>query len=298
MPKKPAPKPPVKEKPPTKPKTIVQEVFDAFVGRGIRPLSLWSALCFFPGILVILLLPNEFSYPSAVFSTVVLLWSWTVPWERICAILIDIGKIRESLADIIPLIPGLVPYLPKLVRAILPNILTVAPATGTIAPYMKDMLKYPEFVANSLPLMIPKIDLILKYDVIDQLGPSFAEMDERHVKKLELIMPQMMDQLEKLLPYFHIIAPHIVEISLRADKLFPYIDYMLPHAEAMKDHIWWLIPFADVDGFEEFMPYLDELAPYIDEFAPYGPSLLPYVSKIRKHIPILIQNADTLLPQL
>jgi len=134
--------------------------------------------------------------------------------------------------------------------------------------------------------------------MIEQLGPHLQYMDERHFSKIEKVLPDMMDKLETLAPYFHIIAPHMVEISLRADRLFPYIDYMLPHAETMKDHIWWLIPFADVDGFELFMPHLDELAPLIDELAPFGPQLLPYMAKMKKHIPILIENAETLLPQL
>jgi len=45
---------------------------------------------------------------------------------------------------------------------------------------------------------------------------------------------------------------------------------------------------------------LDKLAPHIDEFAPYGRLLLPHAlnPKVRKHIPLLLENIDTVLPNL
>ena len=295
--KKPAPKPPPKEILVIPPRTPSEQVFDALVGRGIRPLSLWASSLFVPGLLLLGFGP-ETGYETTILVLMLLIWGWTVPWERIASILIDVRNIRESLADCAPLIPGMLPYVPEMARVIVPNAVKLAPAFGTLAPYLKYLLKYPEFAAKSLPLLVPKFDIMMKYNMIEQLGPSFPHLDMRHYSKLEKILPDMMAKLELLAPYFHIIAPHVVEISLRADRLFPHIEYMLPHAETMKDHIWWLIPFADIDGFELFMPHLDELAPMIDDLAPYGPDLLPYFAKMRKHIPILIENAPTLLPQL
>ena len=279
------------------PKTPFEEVWGAVVGKGIRPFSLWFAAVFLPATLTLVIIPLDgYEYIFTILFSWICLW--TVPYEKLAKILVDIGNIRECLADCLPLIPGLFPYLPGLAKAIIPNIFKIAPAAGSLAPYLKYLLKYPDFVAKALPILIPKIDLMLQFNMIEQIGPHFKYMDRRHYDKLEIILQDLVDDLENLAPYFHIIAPHIVEISLRADKLFPVVHYLLPHAEEMQQHIWWLIPFADVPGFEEFMPHLDKLAPHIDEFAPYGPDLLPFVGKMRKHIPILVENAETLLPQL
>lgn len=296
-PKKKAPKQPKRVEVPPPPKTTVDEIVDVIVGRGLRPLSLWFAAILLPGVLTVLIIvPLEWTL-TAVVSLCGLMF-WTVPFDQLARFLINIGNLRECLADCAPYAPGMLPYLPEMLRVMIPNIFKLAPAAGPLAPYLKYLLKYPDFVAKALPILVPKIDLMLRYNMIEQLGPQFKYMDRRHLDKLEIILQPMMDDLENLAPYFHIIAPHIVEISLRADKLFPVINYLLPHAEDMKQHIWWLIPFADVDGFEEFMPHLDRLAPHIDEFAPYGPDLLPYMAKMKKHIPILLDNVESLLPQL
>jgi hypothetical protein len=296
--KKGPPKPPPKRELPKKqPRNLVEQIFDAFVGRGIRPVSLWVALVFVPGLLC-LYFTSTTNHLNLFVLGFVGVCGWTVPLEKVARFIIALGNIRESLADVAPLIPGVLPYIPRMAKVIVPNAVKLAPAAGDLAPHLKYLLKYPEFAANALPLLVPKFDVMMEYNMIELLGPSLPFMDMRHYSKLEIILPDMMAKIDTLAPYFHIIAPHIVEISLRADRLFPYIEYMLPHAEAMKEHIWWLIPFADIDGFEEFMPHLDALAPFIDDFAPYGLELLPYVAKIRKHIPILIQNAETLVPQL
>lgn len=299
-PKKKAPKQPKREEIPLPPKTASDEVIDALVGRGVRPLSLWIALIVVPGLVLDWLALETVDQTIRFYYRVVVIGFclWTVPYDKVAGILIDIGKIRECLADCAPLMPGLFPYLPTLLPILGRNIFQVAPIAGTLAPYLKDMLKYPDFVAKSLPLLITKLPIVVKYNIIEQLGPHFKYMDRRHIDKLDLIFKDLIDQLDELAPYFHIIAPHIVEIALRADKLFPVIHYLLPHAEDMQQHIWWLIPFADIDGFDEFMPYLDKLAPHIDDFAVYAQELLPYVGKMKKHIPILIENVDSLLPQL
>ena len=302
-PKKRAPKPPKKVEPPPPPKTALEEVVDAFVGRGVRPLSLWLALILVPGLLIDWIVFSEVQATGRntqyYFRLALMAFCfWTVPFDQVAGVLIDVGKLRECLADCAPLMPGLAPYLPELLPILARNIFQIAPIAGTLAPYLKDMLKYPDFVAKSLPLLISKLPLVIKYNIVEQLGPHFKYMDRRHIDKLDLIFPDLIGQLDELAPYFHIIAPHIVEIALRADKLFPVIHYLLPHAEDMQHHIWWLVPFADVDGFEEFMPQLDKLAPHIDEFAIYGPELLPYVGKMKQHLPILIENIDSLLPQL
>jgi hypothetical protein len=294
-----------KKKAPTQPKRVELEeeikvpslktdFIKAVTGKGIRPLNLWFALIGLPTLITL----TYFYESLMIVGLVIFLWFWTIPFEKIAKILIDIGNLRECLADCAPFVPGLLPFLPDLARVMIPNLFVIAPAAGTLAPYLKYLLPYPAFVAKALPILLPKLDLMLKYNMIEQIGPQFKFMDQRHFSKLEIILQDLVDDLENLAPYFHIIAPHIVEISLRADKLFPVVHYLLPHAESMQQHIWWLIPFADIDGFEEFMPYLDKLAPHIDEFAPYGPELLPYVGKMKKHIPILIENVDTLLPQL
>jgi hypothetical protein len=287
-----APRPPPKPVQFVPSRTPIEKVVDAFVGRGVRPVSNWLVYVLGPMCMMAMFASGN------VLLLLLAICAWTAPMEVVASFLVDLGKIRESLADCVPLLPGIAPYAPEMLRVLIPNAFKLAPGAGTLAPYLKYLLRYPEFAAKSLPHLVPKFDVMLKFNMIEQIGPAFAEMDMRHYSKLEKILPDMMAQLDKLAPYFHIIAPHVVEISLRADKLFPYIDYMLPHAETMKDHIWWLIPFADIEGVEEFMPYLDDLAPFIDDFAPYGLELLPYVSKIRKHIPILIENAETLVPQL
>lgn len=286
--------------PPSSPVDSSSLVWDALVGRGLRPASLWASAVFLPCVSACV-----FAKSSAVlyetdlhlvYALALMVCVWTVPWEWVAGILVDVGKLRECLADCLPLMPGLLPYLPQMLPPLLLNIFTVAPHAGALAPYLKHLLKHPKFVAKALPILIPKIDIMA--DMIDDIGPHFANMDERHYAKLELIIQDLVDQIEVLKPHFHIICPHIVEISLRADKLFPIVNYLLPHAEACKDHIGWLIPFSDIEGFDEFLPYLDALVPHIETFAPYGPMLLPYVGKMRKHIPILIENAGTLLPQL
>lgn len=294
--KKAVPKPPSKIVKVIPPRTIVEQVFDVVIGRGLRPLHVWFSATSTLLLMNILLVENANKING--FYLLALWASWTAPLESIAEVLRDIGKIRESLADVIPLLPGIAPYAPEMLRILVPNTFKLLPAAGTMAPYLKYLLKYPDFAAKALPHMVPKMDIFMEYNMIEMIGPSFAEMDMRHYSKIEKILPDMMAKLDMLAPYFHIIAPHIVEISLRADRLFPYVEYMLPHAETMKDHIWWLIPFADIDGYELFMPHLDVLAPFVEDLAPHGPELLPYFAKINKHIPILIENAETLVPQL
>lgn len=272
--------------------SLWSDIRDALVGRGVRPFSLWFAAVVLPSMVALLM-----TGPQAA-ALVAILWAWTVPYEFVANLVTDLGKVRQCLADTLPLLPGVLPYLPEMAVALGPNLHRALPAIGSLAPYLKYLMKYPAFMARALPILMQKIEIMIEYDMINLLGPNFEYMDQRHYDKLESILQDLVDDLEVLAPQFHIIAPHIVEISLRADRLFPVIHYILPYAEEMKDHIWWLVPFADVEGFEEFMPYLDKLAPHIDEFAPYGPKLLPYIGKMRRHIPIIIDNIDTLLPKL
>ena len=290
-------------------------LWDALVGRGIRPYSLWLCAVGIPCTVTLHLAhadagggasgrrangacatdaDRESLFALHVFFACVV--GWTIPWDWVAGVLGDVGKLRECLADCAPYAPGLVPYLPQILPPIILNIHRVAPVAGSLAPYLKYLLPYPAFIAKALPHLIKKIELA--GPLIDQIGPKFKEMDARHFAKLELIIEDLVDQLEELLPHFHVIAPHIVEIALRADKLFPIVHYLIPHVNTMGHHIWWLIPFADVEGFEELVPYIDRLAPHIEEFAEFGPMLLPYMSKMRKHIPILLDNVDALLPQL
>lgn len=295
-----APKEPKRpEKPPPPPTTVLEEFWRGFVGRGIRPFSLWFYCIFVPVALVqVFDLASMISseYSGYINSLCVFVAVWTVPFERVANFLLGLGNLRDCLADVVPHLPGLVPYLPGMLPHILPNLWQIAPAVGPLAPYLKFLITRPKFLAKALPLLVPRMELMLKYNVIDLLGANFERMEDLHYEKLEMILPDLMRDLPVLAPHFHIIAPYIVEIAERADVLFPVVPLLLPHIDECKQHLWWLVPFADVPGFQEFLVYLDELVGSIDEFAVYGPDLLPFIPKIRSQIPILVENLDTLLP--
>jgi hypothetical protein len=276
-----------------KPFSPKQALYDALLGKGLYPFSLWVFVIGIPVLVITYLKPTN-NY--LVWIIAMAIAQWTIPLESISKAASDLGKLRECLHECAPFAPGLVPYLPQLLPVLILNIHKVGPYSGDLAPFLKYLLPYPDFVTKALPILLRKIDLMAP--LIPEIGPQFAQMDRRHFSKIEIILPDLVDQIEELLPMFHIIQPHLVEISLRADRLFPVVHYLIPHAEKMGKHIGWLVPFADIENFEEFLPFIDRLAPYIDDFAPYGPQLLPYISKIRKHMPILLENIDGLAPNL
>lgn len=294
MSKKKAPKPPKPAaKPPAKPTTLSEDFFNALVGRGLRPFSVWFGAIFLP---LLLLLCWGTGNRSSTVGLCVAVWLWTVPLDKIAWFLLGLGNVRECLADVLPHAGGLVPYLPEMLWVILPNLWAMLPAFGPLAPYLKFLIQRPAFLAKALPLMAPRIELMLQYNMIELLGANFERMQDIHYEKLEMILPDLMRDLPLLAPDFHVIAPFIVEIAERADVLFPVVQLLLPHIDECEPHLWWLVPFADVPGFQDFLVYLDVLVSSIDEFAIYGPELLPYIPKIRAQIPILVENLDSLLP--
>jgi len=269
----------------------LKQSWDALVGRGLRPFNLWVLVILVPFFLAWYFL----HLPTLLF---VLPCVWTVPWESIAKLVTDLGKLRECLADCAPFLPGLIPYFPQLIPPLILNIHRIAPFAGDIAPFIKDLLPYPQFVAKALPKLLTRIEIM--GPMIGKFGPQFSKFDQRHFDKLEIVLDDMVMKCHLMIPHVDLLAPHLPEIALRADKLMPIVHYILPYAETMGDHIEWLIPYADMENFEEFMPMLDKLAPHIDEFAPFGRALLPHAlnPKVRKHIPILLENIDTVLPNL
>ena len=292
----PLPPPPA---PPTPPASEKREppLQAALHGKGLPDMKTYVLVALLPSVAVLAGLHAVLNATNVyAVAVVACVNAWVVPLASLAKLFTDLDKIRSVLLECAPLLPGLIPYLPQLAPPLILNVHRVLPYAGDLAPYLPPLLKHPAFVATALPKLLRKVEIMAP--LIPQVGPKFAEMDERHFAKLELVLDDLVDQIEELLPYFPIIAPHIVPISLRADRLFPVVRYLIPHADKMKDHIGWLVDFADVEGFEEFLPFIDKLAPYVEEFAPHGPKLLPYIPKMRGLMPILLDNIDTLAPQL
>lgn len=223
---------------------------------------------------------------------------WVFPLDRMADMLIAASRIRAMIPDIIPHIPELIQMFPDLIPVI-PVIPALLPYISDIAPYVGDMLVHKKFLIKLFPKMVDKIDKVAP--LMKFIAPAFHKFDQRHLDKMESTLDQLVSQIDKIAPHVEILQPYMAEIVLQSDKLLPHMDLLLLYVHELKDHMHWMIDFAEVEGFDKMIHLLPELVPSIDLFAPVAPKLKDHLPLVMPHMEVLVKHIDSVgdsLPEL
>jgi hypothetical protein len=289
--------------PPTRPRasssislttTVESVIWNALCGRGLRPYSLWLVTIGFPTLVLFWNLRHDesvLSWSAWIFAG--LFATWTIPPETLGQAIIDVGKFRNALADIIPILPQIATKLPKLIAAAAPILPQLLPHLGTVAPHLPALLPHAEFLTRILPKLTSRIDDLIP--LVEKVGPKFKDFTPEHFEKLELIIDDVVERLDILAPHIDALLPIITDGILVAPKMLPHIEKVIPHLASLEKDLAWLLPFAEIEGVEEMLPYLDKIAPRIHELEPFAEIIGPQIGKLKKHLPLLANDLDVLL---
>lgn len=108
----------------------------------------------------------------------------------------------------------------------------------------------------------------------------------------------MLENIDYMIPLVDVLVPHFDKIVPHGAKLFPHFKVLLPHAEAVAAHADALMPFLEMEGWEDALPYLEPLARNIDHLAPHAHILQDEAifQKLRPKIPLMAEYLDNLIP--
>ena len=168
------------------------------------------------------------------FITAGILAGWTIPPETLGKGIIDFGKFRQHLADIIPVLPSIATKLPRLLYVVAPHFGTLFPHLGTVAPHLGALLPHAEMLTRIIPKLSTKLDLLLQGDLLEKVAPAFAALDAEHMARLEMVLDDVVDKLDVLAPHIGTFTPILEDGIMVADRMLPFIEFVIPHLVALR----------------------------------------------------------------
>ena len=271
---------------------------DFLTGRGIRPYSLWLMLIGIPSLLIFWSIrKNDSTEAWILYVVTALVAGWSIPTTYFGNVIADIGRFRKSIVEIVPILPQIATSLPRLIYVAYPVLPELLPQMGKIAPNLKHLLPHAEFLIRIVPKVSSRLDELIP--LVEKVAPKFKEFTPEHLANLELILDDVIEKLDLLLPHIEALTPILTEGILVAPRMMPHIEKVLPHLARLEKDLEWLIPFAEIEGVELMLPLLDKIAPRIGELQPYAEALLPHMDKLKTLSPHLrSDNIDALLDTL
>jgi len=233
-----------------------------------------------------------------VFITAGILAGWTIPPETLGKGIIDFGKFRQHLADIIPVLPSIATKLPRLLYVVAPHFGTLFPHLGTVAPHLGALLPHAEMLTRIIPKLSTKLDLLLQGDLLEKVAPAFAALDAEHMARLEMVLDDVVDKLDVLAPHIGTFTPILEDGIMVADRMLPFIEFVIPHLVALQADLDWLLPFAEIEGVEKLIPLMDKIVPQLQAVKPLAESLRPHLPMLLKQAPLIADNIDVFLELL
>ena len=267
---------------------------DALVGRGLKPYSLWLFTVGVPTLVLFYKLRfNDSAEAWAAFVFAGVFAAWTIPPETLGRAIVDFGEARRILAEIIPVLP--VRSLPRLVAASYPLWPQLLPHASTVAPHLVVLLPHAEHLIRILPkITTSNIDDLI--EILDKVAPKFSEFTPEHWAKLETILDDVLEKIDVLVDNIDPLIPVITDgLMVATPGVLKQIELVVPHLAALEQDLQWLLPFAEIEGVEELLPYLDKIAGRIHELEPMAQAIMPHLPKLKKILPDIADDLDVLM---
>lgn len=278
--------------------SLEQACWNALLGHGLHPYSLWLLSAGLPTLALFWNLRQDESAQSWCCWVVCgLLAVWTLPPETLGLALVDVGKFRSGLANILPLLPQIGHHLPKLISVAYPIMPKILPHMGMVWPHLHLLLPHAELLTRIIPKLSSRIEDLLP--LVNKIGPVLAQFTPKHMEKLELIIDDVVLHLDALAPHIDKLMPVLADgLLVVTPALLQHIEEVLPYLDQLEKDLNWLLPFAEIDGVEELLPLLDMVAPKIQRIQPFAEALAPLIPKIRPLLPHLVNNLDVLMDEI
>ncbi|KAH9257250.1 hypothetical protein BASA81_004407, partial [Batrachochytrium salamandrivorans] len=275
-----------------------QACWNALLGRGLHPYSLWLFSVGLPTLALFWNLRQDESLQSwCCWLLCGLVAGWTLPPETLGLALVDVGKFRSGLANILPILPQIGQHLPKLISVAYPIMPKILPHMGMVWPHLHLILPHAELLTRIIPKLSSRIEDLLP--LINKVGPVFAQFTPKHMEKLELIIDDVVVHLDALAPHIDKLMPVLADgLLVVTPALLQHIEQVLPYLDQLEKDLNWLLPFAEIEGVEELLPLLDIVAPKIQRIQPFAEALAPLIPKIRPLLPHLVNNLDVLMDEI
>ena len=198
--------------------TLESASWNALLGRGLHPYSLWLCSIGLPCLALFWNLRKDESTLAwfiwiACGSTA----AWTLPPESLSKVLIDIAKFRAALADIIPILPPIASKLPGMLLVAYPILPKLLPHVGTVAPHLHLLLPHADFLTRVIPKLSSRIEDLIP--LVEKIAPMFSKLTPLHIEKLELIIDDVVQNLDILAPHIDTLLPIMADGILVAPKV-------------------------------------------------------------------------------
>lgn len=159
-----------------------------------------------------------------------------------------------------------------------------------LAPYALDLLP-------TAHKMLPHMGKIIAN--IETVGPMVPVCMAPGVKEHMLpVLPEMMADLEVMLPIADLLLPVIPKIAPHIRDILPFTKELLPYTPQ-------LLPILEVEGWYLVNPHLDKVVPHISKIAPHAkllakhmPAMLPYMDILIAHVDQLMEQFEETVPVL
>lgn len=272
--------------------------WNALLGRGLNPYSLWLLTVGLPSLLLFWNLRQDESTKSwLLWILAAVIAGWTLPLETLGMAIVHAGKFRCALADIVPVLPSVGMQLPKLIKVAYPIMPQILPHMSELWPHMHLILPHAEFLTRIIPKLSSRIEDLIP--LVEKVAPQFGKFTPQHMAKLELIIDDVIIHLDCLLPHIDQLMPILAEGLLVVNPtVLKHIEEIVPYLDALEKDLNWLLPFAEIEGVEDLLPLMDIVAPKIQKIQPFAAALAPLIPKIRPLLPHIVNNMDVLMDEL